>query len=315
MGENAKKIGDKLEGFGEKLYERFGWAELTRDTEIKCLKSSHKTEKGSSKKTHGIDLYHKYLDIYKSQYIGVITECKNYGWESINTSNIQKWVNQLLGTIECSQISQELKEYNEKCDSVNTGILLVHCNDGKYDEVKFREYVSNLTYKSRRSPINIFVASNREIERWDSMFNYIETTFENNENEFKFYYPSVMGSDLETLKHVNLYQLYSSYIFGENKRQAKEIISGRELWGTNVEKVIFCFDVISESSIRYLSDMFKELQLEGADRYIFCFYPQSVEDVKMIDEKVEGWLSESLKKEKIKIVKLDNRRLSPVDTK
>ena len=38
MGEKAKKIGEKLEGFGERLYDRFGWNELTRDQEIKCTK-------------------------------------------------------------------------------------------------------------------------------------------------------------------------------------------------------------------------------------------------------------------------------------
>ena len=47
MGENAKKIGEKLEGFGERLYQRFGWNELTRDTEIKCIRTTHKNEKNS----------------------------------------------------------------------------------------------------------------------------------------------------------------------------------------------------------------------------------------------------------------------------
>lgn|GEM_PF-1775462 len=315
MGENAKKIGDKLEGFGERLYERFGWTEIARDTEIKCLKTTHKNDNDKAKKTHGIDLYHNYFDAYKNQKNGVITECKNYSWQSINESNLQKWVNQLLGTIECSQISPQLQECNSKCDNINTGILLVHANDGNYDDIKFREYVKRLTYKSRRNPINIFIASNKEIERWDAMFNYVENAFRNDKNQFKFYYPSVMGSDLETLSHITLYQLFSSYIFGENRRQAQETINGRECLVTNIEKIVFSFDVINESSIKYLGDMFKELQLGGADKYIFCFYPQSVQDVKVIDEKVKDWLAESLKQERIQIVKLDNRNLSPVDTK
>ena len=65
MGEKAKKIGEKLEGFGERLYDRFGWNELTRDQEIKCTKSSHKKKQGT--RTHGVDLYHKYYDPYRAK--------------------------------------------------------------------------------------------------------------------------------------------------------------------------------------------------------------------------------------------------------
>ena len=53
MGEQASRIGKKLEGFGENLFSDFGWTELARDKEIKCTRTSHK------KKTHGIDLLFK----------------------------------------------------------------------------------------------------------------------------------------------------------------------------------------------------------------------------------------------------------------
>ena len=70
MGEQAAKIGKKLEGFGENFFANLGWAELTQDKEIKCTRSSHK------KKTHGIDL----LLIYESL----------YSWESRNYCGMQK---------------------------------------------------------------------------------------------------------------------------------------------------------------------------------------------------------------------------------
>ncbi|QHI73082.1 hypothetical protein [Aminipila terrae] len=124
MGEQAKKIGDKLEGFGEKIYERFNWEELTRDQEIKCTKSSHRTEKGNPKKTHGIDLYHKCLDPYKNQYISIITECKNYKWEAINQKSIQTWFEQLEWTMECAQNAEELLEYNKNVMYIKTGYYL-----------------------------------------------------------------------------------------------------------------------------------------------------------------------------------------------
>lgn len=313
MGENAKKIGEKLEGFGERLYERFGWNELTRDVEIKCTKSSHKIDK--DKRTHGVDLYHSYFEPFINMNIGVITECKNYGWDSINPSNLQKWFDQLLWTIECSQMSEELKVYNNKCDGVNTGILLVHANDGRYDDVKFREYLSKIQYKTKRSTTNIFIAGNKEIEKWDSMFEYIEKNFSGNDNEFKFYYPSILGSSLEKLAHVSLYQLYSSFILAENETKIESTSKGKIIIEPITQKIVFSFDKISETSFQYICNMFKELQLEGADEYIFAFYPKSTNDVKLIKEKFNKYADEELKGNKAKYVILDNRNLSPVDTK
>ena len=78
MGENARKIGDKLEEFaGSYLLTNFGWTELTRDREIKCIKAAHKNLAGNSKRTHGIDLLCKYDDPYYGGQ-AVIIECKNY---------------------------------------------------------------------------------------------------------------------------------------------------------------------------------------------------------------------------------------------
>ncbi|HEY5588545.1 MAG TPA: hypothetical protein VIK86_06275 [Candidatus Paceibacterota bacterium] len=315
MGENAKKIGDKLEGFGKRLYERFGWNELTRDVEIACTNSSHKTEKAKAKRTHGVDLYHSYFDPYKNMNIGVVTECKNYGWDNINPGNLQKWFNQLLWTIECAQTSVNLTTSNEKCDGLNTGILLVHTNDGRYDDAKFREYLGQINYKTKRSTVNIFVAGNKEIEIWDSMFEYIEKNFNGKDNSFKFYYPSILGSSLVQLSHVSLYQLYSSFIFAENKTEIETIFAGKPMMEPITQRIVFSFDKISETSFLYIFDMFKALQLESADEYIFAFYPENKDDVKLIEEKFMKYACEELKMSKVKYIILDNRNLSPIDTK
>ena len=62
MGEQAAKIGKKLEGFGVNFFANLGWTELTQDKEIKCTRSSHK------KKTHGIDLLCKFTNPYICMY-------------------------------------------------------------------------------------------------------------------------------------------------------------------------------------------------------------------------------------------------------
>lgn len=48
MGENAQKIGKKLEKFGVKLFEMFNWNKKMGDKEIKCTRGTtkmHKEEK------------------------------------------------------------------------------------------------------------------------------------------------------------------------------------------------------------------------------------------------------------------------------
>lgn len=315
MGENAKKIGDKLEGFGEKLFKRFGWTELTRDEQIDCKKSKHKNGQGKNKTTHGMDIFHNYYDPYKEMKIGVITECKNYQWESINPSNLQKWFNQLIDTIECAQCSEQLEEYNSKCDVINTGILLVHANDDKYDEIKFREYLSKLKYPSKRNPINIFIAGNKDIEKWDSMFTYIEQNFNYEKNKFQFYNPSILSSGLRKYSYITLLQLYSSYIFAQNKTDKIERTSRGESTYQINQQIMFSFDKVSVNSFQYICDMFKELQLENLDEYIFCFYPEAKEDIEIINQKFMNCAIDAFgkdNKEKIKVVILDNRRLSPV---
>lgn len=317
MGENAKKIGDKLEGFGERLFERFGWEELTRDQQISCKKRKHKNDRGNNKNTHGIDIYHSYIDPYKKKILGVITECKNYEWKSINPSNLQKWFDQLHDTIECAQSSEELQEFNAKCNVINTGILLVHANDNQYDESKFREYLSKLKYVQKRNPINIFIASNKEIEKWDSMFSYIEKYNNNTENQFTFYNPSISGSGIKKNKYITLKQLYSDYILAQNIIKCEEK-RGNEVINTSEYKelFIFSFDKVSKDSFAYICDMFKELQLENFDRYKFCFYPETKQDTELINREFINYAKKELgNEEKIEFSILDNRKLSPVDTK
>lgn len=315
MGESARKVGEKLESFGEGLYKKFGWEELLRDKEIKCNKSSHKNSNGNQNRTHGIDLYHKYKDPYREKNIGIITECKNYAWQSINTSNIQKWLDQLIKTIECAQVSEEIREQNKKCDVTNTGVLLVHANDGNYNDEEFRSYLTGVKYKTKKNNvINIFIASNHEIERWDSMYEYLDINT-NSADKLNFYYPSIMGSELTLEKHITLEQLFSDFIFIDKETTRTEEDEYEEQLTKKIKQsIVISFDKVTENAIEYLCDMFKELQLERPGReYVFCFYPETTKDVDIINEKFKPYVRTRFKGKKIKVVSLRNKSLSPVD--
>ena len=156
MGEEAAKIGKKLEGFGEVFFSKLGWVELAHDREIKCTRSSHK------KQTHGIDLLCKFDNPYMSTQQGVIVECKNRQMKSITESKIEEWVKELINNIECSQSAPELSDIDLTNTTLNTGLLLIHANDC-FDSSKFYGYLSNLQIANRRNPINIFIAGNDKI--------------------------------------------------------------------------------------------------------------------------------------------------------
>lgn len=81
------------------------------------------------------------------------------------------------------------------------------------------------------------------------------------------------------------------------------------------QSIVFSFDKISENAFCYLCNMFKELQLERADEYIFCFYPETKEDSEFIDENFLKYANTQFDGKKVYAIKLDNRTLSPVDTK
>lgn len=71
VGENAQKIGKKLEQLGVDLLDMFKWNKKMSDKEIKCTRSTHKNAEGKPKQTHGIDLYMEYKDPYIGSVQGV----------------------------------------------------------------------------------------------------------------------------------------------------------------------------------------------------------------------------------------------------
>ena len=99
VGENAQKIGKKLEQLGVDLLGMFKWNKKMSDKEIKCTRSTHKNAEGKPKQTHGIDLYMEYKDPYIGSVQGVFIECKNRVWSKINQKEIERWVNEELNLI------------------------------------------------------------------------------------------------------------------------------------------------------------------------------------------------------------------------
>lgn len=310
MGEQASKIGKKLEGFGEQLFSGFGWLELTRDKEIPCKRSSH------NKKTHGLDLVMKFDNPYIAGYQGVIVECKNRQMISITQSEIENWVKELINSIECSQSSAELSDINLENTTLNTGLLLIHAND-TFNAEMFDKYLKGISVPSRRNPINIFIASNREINKWNALINFIRLHYSDN---FYFVYPSINGSTKVAVNYLCINSLYSKTIFAQRTHSVSDFRNGMSYNVPVRQAITFSFDEISINSFRYMWSMFKYYQFEDCDEYIFVFYPTKTNDTEFVNDYFINSLTSNgqpIKTEiarKIKIDFIDNRNLSPVDT-
>lgn len=309
MGEQASKIGKKLEGFGKSLFSDLGWIELTRDREIKCTRASHK------KKTHGIDLLFKYSNPYSQTNQGVIVECKNRQMRSISKSTIEDWIKELINNIECAQSAEELKDVNLVGTSLNTGILLIHAND-VFDQKAFYRYLSGMSFPNRRSPINIFIAANDKIDEWTSLLNKAKSYGDT----FSFLYPSINDYSKVAQKAITINALYSRYVFGQSTYFTQETNAAGSFNMPHSQSIMFFMDEINTESFMYAWSMFKHFQMQGTERYIFAFYPRKMGDVEYVQENFISTLKRGdnpisdVEASKIHIDFLDNRTLSPIET-
>lgn len=310
MGEQASKIGKKLESFGENFFANLGWTELARDKEIKCTRSSHK------KRTHGIDLLCKFTNPYIAGSQGIIIECKNRQMVSITQANIEEWAKELINNIECAQSAPELANIDLANTTLNTGLLLIHIND-KFDPQKFYGYLSKITFPNRRNPINIFIAANDRISQWTSLFTKIKTSYNDG---FSFIYPSINESSKVSQKFLTINGMYSKYLFGKSTYTVQRDYGGNVYAEPHTQNMLFFFDELTVDNFRYAWSMFKYYQLQGVDKYVFLFYPRKNGDVDFVKENFISTLKsgetpiEDSEAAKIAIDFIDNRYLSPIET-
>lgn len=311
MGEQASKIGKKLESFGGNFLTNLGWIELARDKEIKCTRASHK------KRTHGIDLLYKFENPYINGKQGMIIECKNRQMVSITQQNIDTWVKELINNIECTQSAPELSDIDlSDTASMNTGLLLIHANDS-FNEENFYEYLKKLNYPNRRNPINIFIAANDKIALWTSLFAKIKMAYSNN---FSFLYPSINGFSKAKQNVLTINGMYSKYLFAESTYTLTKNAGGHSFEEPHTQAIMFFLDDITVHNFKYAWSMFKHYQMQGADKYIFSFHPRKIDDVELVKEKFISTLKmgdipiNDDEVAKIQIDFIDNRALSAIET-
>lgn len=316
MGENAQKIGKKLEILGVDLLGLFNWAKKMGDKEIKCTRSTHKNAKGKPKQSHGIDLYMEYMDPYIGGVQGVFIECKNRGWNQINKKEIQMWIEEEINLIDCARNNSDLQEFYADGVEKNCALLLINCNDGKFNQSKFNEYLSNIQIPNKRNPYKIFIAGNNMIERWDAIDRMIKESYKDN---LRVLYPSINYSQPISEKYWSINHLFSKYIFCETREETPVGRNGDI--HINRILVIFFFDKIGAESFQYMWSMCRTFQYENQyEGFDICFWVDTREENDYINENFISILSnyddgkvslEIIKSIRIKF--LLNRKLNVVD--
>ena len=280
MGELSQRIGKKLEHYGNSIFEHLEWKILAQDVQIDCIRAAHKNAKSSDKKTHGVDILAGYYNPFTKRQEAFI-----------------------------ASTSPALTTYLEEYTLIG-GILLYNSSDNIYEMERALKSISQIKVPRRRHPLMIYLADNSRLEKWYSFNAEIAKIKQNSiENSFGIIYPSIGGSTWDRSPVVTPTYLFSDYILASYIKSATN-----QGVTTKVDiKALFCFEHVTDDSLKYLQDMINELQLESrSDRYQevhFYFYPETEKDIDHIKESFSKMFAE---KDTFKYYLMDNRRLSRI---
>lgn len=309
MGELSQRIGKKLECYGNSIFKHLEWKILAQDVQIDCIRSAHKNAKSSDKKTHGVDILAGYYNPFTKRKESFIIECKHREWSNFIPSNLSLWVEELCNTIECASTSPNLTKYLDEYTLIG-GILLYNSSDGKYDNERALKSISKIKVPRRRHPLMIYLSDNSRLDKWYSFNSEIAKIKQNStKDSFRIIYPSIGGSTWDRSPIVTPTYLFSDYILAS---YIKSVTNSAITFSVDI-KALFCFEHVTDDSLKYLQDMINELQLESrSDRQQevhFYFYPETEQEIDYIKESFTKMFAE---KNTFKYHLMENRHLSRI---
>jgi hypothetical protein len=220
--------------------------------------------------------------------------------------------------MDCARDNCELQDFYAEGADKNCALLLINCNNDKFDKSKFEEYLSQIQIQNKRTAYKIFIAGNHMIDRWDAINRMVKESYHDN---IKVLYPSINNSQPIAEKYWSINHLFSKYIFCETRQT---VSSGRG-GDTREEKilVIFFLDKISVESFQYMWSMCRFFQYENQyDGFDICFWTETKEEHDYINENFksilssydDGNISDDIIK-RIDIKFLLNRKLNAIDNR
>lgn len=310
MGEKSQLVGKELEEFCPALLKDFGWVLLGSDLSLDCTRTAHKSASSRSgrKLTHGIDKLFKFYNPAKSRDEAIIVECKNHKWHDFIPSQVNIWVEELVNSMECACDSAVINPLISETP-LTTGLIIFNSSDHEYDKERAYRTLSQIEIPRRRVPFLLYIADTGRLEKWLAIETEIQKIKGSNpECNFEVIYPSIGGSTWDRTTVITPTYLFSDYVFATYIKTETDVNGTVK---TDI-KAIFCFDDGSEDSMMYLLDLIGKLQLEARwerqqEIHIY-FYPETENDKTLIQGRFAQIVTPE--KPKIKLLFLDNRRLS-----
>ncbi|WP_391203183.1 hypothetical protein [Psychrobacillus sp. L4] len=273
MSEEQQYQGDRWTTQSKSILESLGWLQKgDSNFDIQCTnKSKHGKDNRSRIHPHGVDLLFQYKDPYARENKNIIVESKHRKWNGISTSTIQSFVTQVFDTIECTNVSKELREI--ECIGVNTALIMIWCNEPEnFNNEDFNGYLKAINIRAKKNPITIYIASNYHILRWCSVIDAKNKLVSENERDFKTYYPADNFSGGRSTavreEHATLPVLFSKYIFAKSTRT---IDSYGIIQSLKVHHV-FYFAEPTYNELLFLYSCLSQIQFEDADILSIFFY-------------------------------------------
>jgi len=261
MPEENNIKGERWTRETEAILKSLGWS---RHGDLNFDISCHLHKKERKGQPHGVDILMSYFEPYDGGSIPVIVESKTRQWESINTKAIESWVEQVLTTLECAHLAPELRPFGFDGPAYKYGVVAIWCNDGKYDDRVFREYLSKMSVPTKRLNYRIFVLGNAQI-LWLCEMADVLLQMRDSGCSWDFHYPSVSDRDLYQGKELSLFMMFSEFAFVRASRRVEEGGISR----TEKLSIVFLNAKPTLKVLNFMYEAFKKYQLQEADRYVF----------------------------------------------
>ncbi|MGE5475526.1 MAG: hypothetical protein ACM3Q1_02640 [Bacteroidales bacterium] len=142
MGETSKTSGEIGEALASSLLKKIGWKNFIKNISVPCASRSHINENNNQRQTHGEDQIYVYSspfhdDLTEVVHISNKNHIGNYPSGQTLKTNFKAHIKQLVETIECAEVSEELRkvldEVQAKATIHHSGLLTWFHNEGNLE--------------------------------------------------------------------------------------------------------------------------------------------------------------------------------------
>lgn len=205
MGESSNRSGKIGEEKAKRLLPRMGWLNLLEGHGIKCFRSSHITDKGSKKQSHGIDFLYAMNNPFHDNRTDVIVVSVKHtiGIYPNSDQQIKKafgsYLEDLQQTLECSERDSGVQSYIDssapKKNKELVGLLFwLQSDNEKFNFQNMKQKLQNAEISSDYK-YPVYLIDNHSYGFVESVLDDMDSQkSKKHYQSYKFYSPSILGA-------------------------------------------------------------------------------------------------------------------------